>query len=155
MSRASTCSTLCSQNTMGIAICCGPAVLCLQRPHSSVPVLTAQQALQAGNICSTELRSVHNHLDRRVTPGESLHDSKSWHVKLSNTSLHCVVTIPGAVGVWQDLECQTPAVDTAPGARFLRPGLMLQQPSPKLAACVQSLCRPSVTSRMLLQSSRT
>lgn len=60
----------------------------------------------------------------------------------------------GAVAGYQNLQCQTPAVDMALAVRFLSPGLMLPllQPNLKLAARVQSLCPANVTSRMLLHS---
>lgn len=105
-------------------------------------------------LLNPQFHSMHDDLDRCVTPDYSLHDPGTSRYE-TNLSLHSVVTNAGAVGGWRDLQCQTPAVDTALGVRFLRPGLMLQHPSPELAACVQSLCPPSVTSRMLLQLSRT
>lgn len=66
-----------------------------------------------------------------------------------------LTAITGAVVDWQDLQYQTPAVGTDLVVRFPNQDLMsllLLQPSPKLAACLQGPCLASVTSRAPLHS---
>lgn len=59
----------------------------------------------------------------------------------------------GAVVDWQSLQYQIPAVGMDLAAPFLKQGLMLLlQPSPRLATCLQGLHLASAISRMSLQS---